>query len=91
MSQRSQTFLIRIQQNLRLAVYCAAMATGDAAVWDFGWSQLQEATVANEARILMSALACTIHQPLLQRCVEGLRKHLEKSGMLVVVDAAGIT
>eukprot|EP00066_Takifugu_rubripes_P011327 XP_003979915.2 PREDICTED: aminopeptidase N-like [Takifugu rubripes] len=57
----------RIQQNLRSAVYCGAMATGDAAVWDFGWSQLQEATVASEARTLMWALACSAQEPLLQR------------------------
>lgn len=69
MSQRSLTFVFRIHQNLRLAVYCGAIAAGGAAEWDFAWSQLQGATVANEASILMSALACTVHTPLLQRCV----------------------
>uniref|UniRef100_H3CNZ6 Aminopeptidase n=1 Tax=Tetraodon nigroviridis TaxID=99883 RepID=H3CNZ6_TETNG len=57
----------RIHQNLRLAVYCAAIAAGDAAEWEFAWSQLQEATVANEASALMSALACTGQAHLLQR------------------------
>lgn len=52
-----------------MAVYCAAVAAGDAAEWDFGWSRLQEATVANEANALMAALACTGHAHLLQRWV----------------------
>lgn len=73
----TKTFLIRIHQNLRAAVYCSAVAAGDAAVWDFGWSQLQEAAAADEARILMAALACTSHKPLLQRCVGRLGKHLQ--------------
>lgn len=61
--------LPRIHQNLRSAVYCAAVAAGGAAEWDFAWSRLQEATVADEADVLMSALACTGHAPLLQRWV----------------------
>uniref|UniRef100_A0A3Q1HII7 Aminopeptidase n=1 Tax=Anabas testudineus TaxID=64144 RepID=A0A3Q1HII7_ANATE len=48
-----------IHPNLRSAVYCSAMAAGDEAEWEFGWSQLKNATVASEASKLMSALACT--------------------------------
>uniref|UniRef100_A0A7N6AK78 Aminopeptidase n=1 Tax=Anabas testudineus TaxID=64144 RepID=A0A7N6AK78_ANATE len=48
-----------IHPNLRSAVYCSAMAAGDEAEWEFGWSQLKNATVASEASKLMSALACS--------------------------------
>ncbi|XP_040894081.1 aminopeptidase N-like [Toxotes jaculatrix] len=56
-----------IHPNLRSTVYCSAMAAGDEAEWEFGWSQFQKSTVASEASKLMSALACTSKKPLLER------------------------
>ncbi|KAL7401763.1 hypothetical protein ABVT39_004363 [Epinephelus coioides] len=56
-----------IYPNLRSAVYCSAMAAGDEAEWEFGWSQFKKATVASEASKLMSALACTNKTQLLER------------------------
>ncbi|XP_070763200.1 aminopeptidase Ey [Enoplosus armatus] len=56
-----------IEPNLRSAVYCSAIAAGDEAEWDFGWSQFKNATVASEASKLMSALACTSETQLLER------------------------
>lgn len=64
-----------------MAVYCAAVAAGDAAEWDFGWSRLQEATVANEASALMAALACTGDAHLLQRWVFLVSDDLEESAV----------
>lgn len=57
----------RIHPNLRSAVYCSAVAAGGKAEWDFGWSQLKNATVASEASKIMSALACTSNTQLLNR------------------------
>nr|XP_020441365.1 aminopeptidase N-like [Monopterus albus] len=56
-----------IEPNLRSAVYCSAIAAGDEAEWEFGWSQFTNATVASEASRLMSALACTGKIQLLKR------------------------
>uniref|UniRef100_A0A8D3DZ95 Aminopeptidase n=1 Tax=Scophthalmus maximus TaxID=52904 RepID=A0A8D3DZ95_SCOMX len=56
-----------IDPNLRSAVYCSAVAAGDEAEWEFGWSQFEKATVASEASKLMSALACTANERLLKR------------------------
>ncbi|XP_026221643.1 aminopeptidase N [Anabas testudineus] len=56
-----------IHPNLRSAVYCSAMAAGDEAEWEFGWSQLKNATVASEASKLMSALACSNNTQLLEK------------------------
>ncbi|XP_068169617.1 aminopeptidase N-like isoform X2 [Antennarius striatus] len=56
-----------IHPNLRSPVYCSAMAAGDEAEWDFGWSQFKNATGASETKRLMSALACTLKIPLLER------------------------
>ncbi|KAK2841767.1 hypothetical protein Q5P01_011967 [Channa striata] len=55
-----------ILPNLRTAVYCSAVAAGDEAEWQFGWSQFKNATVASEASKLLSALACTSNATLLQ-------------------------
>lgn len=63
-----QTLPVRIHPNLRSAVYCSAMAAGDEAEWEFGWSQFKNAAVASEASQLMSALACTSKTQLLERC-----------------------
>ncbi|KAM3609680.1 uncharacterized protein V6R79_018407 [Siganus canaliculatus] len=56
-----------IDRNLRWTVYCSAMAAGDEAEWEFGWSQFKNAPAATEASKLMSALACTNNTQLLQR------------------------
>ncbi|KAM7413855.1 hypothetical protein PAMA_018920 [Pampus argenteus] len=56
-----------IHPNLRSAVYCSAMAAGDEAEWEFGWSQFKDASLASEASKLMSALACTSNTHLLER------------------------
>ncbi|XP_062245063.1 aminopeptidase N-like [Platichthys flesus] len=56
-----------IHPNLRTTVYCSAVAAGDEAEWEFGWSQFKNATLASEASKLMSALACTKNKQLLQR------------------------
>ena len=66
---KNLTLFIRIDPNLRSAVYCRAMAAGGEAEWEFGWSQFKTATVASEASKLMSALACTKKTQLLERCV----------------------
>ncbi|TKS74008.1 Aminopeptidase N [Collichthys lucidus] len=57
----------QIHPNLRSAVYCSAIAAGDEAEWNFGWSQFKSATLASEASKLMSALACTNKTLLLER------------------------
>ncbi|KAM4572413.1 aminopeptidase N-like isoform 2-T2 [Odontesthes bonariensis] len=56
-----------IHPNLRSVVYCSAVAAGDEAEWEFGWSQYESASVASEAGKLMSALACTRNTELLNR------------------------
>ncbi|XP_069580564.1 aminopeptidase Ey-like [Brachyistius frenatus] len=56
-----------IHPNLRSAVYCSAVATGDEAEWNFGWSQVHNASVVSEASKLMSALSCTENTQLLKR------------------------
>nr|XP_046250906.1 aminopeptidase Ey-like [Scatophagus argus] len=56
-----------IPPNLRSTVYCSAIASGDEAEWEFGWSQFKNATVPSEASKLMSALACTCNTQLLER------------------------
>ncbi|XP_056137350.1 aminopeptidase N-like isoform X2 [Lampris incognitus] len=56
-----------IHPNLRLTVYCSAIAAGGVAEWEFGWAQFKNATVATEASKLMSALACTTNKLQLQR------------------------
>ncbi|XP_031609388.2 aminopeptidase N-like [Oreochromis aureus] len=56
-----------IHPNLRSVVYCSAIAAGDKAEWEFGWSQFKIASVANEANKLMFALACTNNTELLNR------------------------
>ncbi|XP_074487623.1 aminopeptidase N-like isoform X1 [Sebastes fasciatus] len=56
-----------IHPNLRSVVYCSAIAAGDEAEWEFGWSQFKNATLASEASKLMSALACTSKAQLLER------------------------
>ncbi|XP_075932322.1 aminopeptidase N-like [Anarhichas minor] len=75
-----------IHPNLRSAVYCSAMAAGDEAEWEFGWSQFKNATVASEASKLMSALACSNNTQLLQR----LLSYTLNSAMIRKQDATSV-
>ncbi|XP_056454635.1 aminopeptidase N-like isoform X2 [Gadus chalcogrammus] len=56
-----------IHPNLRLTVYCSAVAAGGAAEWEFGWEQFKYATLASDASRLLSALTCTMNKTLLER------------------------
>lgn len=56
-----------IHPNLRLTVYCNAIAAGGEAEWDFAWKQFKNMTVASEAEKLRSAMACTKQPWLLNR------------------------
>ncbi|KAM6426351.1 aminopeptidase N [Liasis olivaceus] len=56
-----------IPLNLRSAVYCSAISTGDVAVWNFGWQMFQKATVVSEADRLRRALTCSRIPWVLQR------------------------
>lgn len=57
-----------IHPNLRLTVYCNALAAGGEAEWNFAWGEFESMTVATEAEKLRSALACTKQTELLSRC-----------------------
>ncbi|XP_060892359.1 aminopeptidase N-like [Labrus mixtus] len=59
-----------IHPNLRSTVYCNAIAAGDAAEWEFAWSQFKDASIAIEADKLRYALACTKQPWLLNRYLE---------------------
>ncbi|NWY04920.1 AMPN Aminopeptidase, partial [Nothoprocta ornata] len=59
-----------IPPNLRSAIYCSAVATGDEATWDFVWQRFREATVVSEADKLRSALACSTEPWILNRYLE---------------------
>uniref|UniRef100_A0A8C7N569 Aminopeptidase n=1 Tax=Oncorhynchus kisutch TaxID=8019 RepID=A0A8C7N569_ONCKI len=56
-----------IHPNLRMTVYCSAIAAGGAAEWDFGWNMFKTATIASDADKLMSSLACTKDHELLNK------------------------
>uniref|UniRef100_A0A8C8HM82 Aminopeptidase n=1 Tax=Oncorhynchus tshawytscha TaxID=74940 RepID=A0A8C8HM82_ONCTS len=56
-----------IHPNLRMTVYCSAIAAGGAAEWDFGWDMFKTATIASDADKLMSSLACTKDHELLNK------------------------
>uniref|UniRef100_H2SSR9 Aminopeptidase n=1 Tax=Takifugu rubripes TaxID=31033 RepID=H2SSR9_TAKRU len=59
-----------IHPNLRLTVYCNAIAAGGDREWDFAWGKFQNSTIASEAEKLRSALACTKQPWLLNRYLE---------------------
>lgn len=63
-----------IHANLRLTVYCNAIAAGGQDEWDFAWRQFQSMTVATEAEKLRSALSCTKQQWLINRYAHTLGK-----------------
>uniref|UniRef100_A0A4W4GAF0 Aminopeptidase n=1 Tax=Electrophorus electricus TaxID=8005 RepID=A0A4W4GAF0_ELEEL len=48
-----------IHPNLKATVYCYAISIGGDAEWEFGWKMYKNATIAAEAKKLMSALSCT--------------------------------
>uniref|UniRef100_A0A4W4G9C7 Aminopeptidase n=1 Tax=Electrophorus electricus TaxID=8005 RepID=A0A4W4G9C7_ELEEL len=56
-----------IHPNLKATVYCYAISIGGDAEWEFGWKMYKNATIAAEAKKLMSALSCTRKPLLLQR------------------------
>uniref|UniRef100_H3CNZ7 Aminopeptidase n=1 Tax=Tetraodon nigroviridis TaxID=99883 RepID=H3CNZ7_TETNG len=56
-----------IHANLRLTVYCNAIAAGGEAEWNFAWDKFNESTVATEQEKLRSALACTKQPWLINR------------------------
>ncbi|NXD18369.1 AMPN Aminopeptidase, partial [Nothocercus nigrocapillus] len=59
-----------IPPNLRSAIYCSAVATGNEATWDFVWQRFREATVVSEADKLRSALACSTEPWILNRYLQ---------------------
>ncbi|XP_070619155.1 aminopeptidase N [Erythrolamprus reginae] len=56
-----------IPPNLRSAIYCSAISTGDEAAWNFVWEQFRQAQVISEADRLRSALTCSQSPWILQR------------------------
>lgn len=69
----------RIQPNLRLTVYCNAIAAGGEAEWDFAWEQFQSTSIAIEADKLRAALACATKPWLLNRSAHTLAQAQESS------------
>lgn len=65
----------RIHPNLRLTVYCNAIAAGGEEEWRFAWEQFQKSSIATEAEKLRSALACTKQPWLLNRSAHTLSHH----------------
>uniref|UniRef100_A0A671MJU3 Aminopeptidase n=1 Tax=Sinocyclocheilus anshuiensis TaxID=1608454 RepID=A0A671MJU3_9TELE len=59
-----------IHPNLRKAIYCSAIASGDEYDWEFAWIEYQRATVAAEKDKLRYALSCTKEIWLLNRYLQ---------------------
>ncbi|XP_052782181.1 putative aminopeptidase-2 isoform X1 [Mya arenaria] len=59
-----------IDPDLRLPVYCTAIAEGGSQEWDFAFEMFKSATVATEKVTLSHALACTSEPWLLSRYLE---------------------
>nr|XP_032805617.1 aminopeptidase N-like [Petromyzon marinus] len=59
-----------IHANLKSTVYCAAIAAGGQAEWDFGWKMFKETSLATEADKLRDALACSEETWILNRFLE---------------------
>ncbi|TRY66396.1 hypothetical protein DNTS_003361 [Danionella cerebrum] len=59
-----------IDPNLRRAIYCSAVASGDDNDWEFVWDEYQKATVAAEKDKLRYALSCTKEIWLLNRYLQ---------------------
>lgn len=62
----------RVPPNLRSAIYCSMVATGGEDAWNFIWDRFREAPVVSEADKLRTALSCSPHPWILNRCVWGL-------------------
>ncbi|CAM9811780.1 unnamed protein product [Lampetra fluviatilis] len=65
---QDSTFIIHA--NLKSTVYCAAIAAGGQAEWDFGWKMFKETSLATEADKLRDALACSEETWILNRYLE---------------------
>ncbi|XP_026099240.1 aminopeptidase N-like [Carassius auratus] len=59
-----------IHPNLRRAIYCSAIASGDEYDWEFAWKEYQRATVTTEKDKLRYALSCTKEIWLLNRYLQ---------------------
>lgn len=60
-------FHSRIPSNLKVTVYCNAIAAGGVEEWDFGWQMFKNSTIAAEAEKLLYGLSCTKEPWLLNR------------------------
>uniref|UniRef100_A0A672QLV4 Aminopeptidase n=1 Tax=Sinocyclocheilus grahami TaxID=75366 RepID=A0A672QLV4_SINGR len=59
-----------IPTNLKITVYCNAIAAGGVEEWDFGWQMFKNSTIAAEAEKLLYGLSCTKEPWLLNRYLE---------------------
>uniref|UniRef100_A0A671SEP6 Aminopeptidase n=1 Tax=Sinocyclocheilus anshuiensis TaxID=1608454 RepID=A0A671SEP6_9TELE len=59
-----------IPPNLKVTVYCNAIAAGGVEEWDFGWQMFKNSTIAAEAEKLLYGLSCTKEPWLLNRYLE---------------------
>ncbi|XP_073693463.1 aminopeptidase N-like [Garra rufa] len=59
-----------IPPNLKVTVYCNAIAAGGVEEWDFGWQMFKNTTIAAEAEKLIYGLSCTKEPWLLNRYLE---------------------
>uniref|UniRef100_A0A671KT32 Aminopeptidase n=1 Tax=Sinocyclocheilus anshuiensis TaxID=1608454 RepID=A0A671KT32_9TELE len=59
-----------IPPNLKITVYCNAIAAGGVEEWDFGWQMFKNSTIAAEAEKLLYGLSCTKEPWLLNRYLE---------------------
>uniref|UniRef100_A0A673JHR5 Aminopeptidase n=1 Tax=Sinocyclocheilus rhinocerous TaxID=307959 RepID=A0A673JHR5_9TELE len=59
-----------IQPNLRRAIYCSAIVSGDEYDWEFAWKEYQRATVTAEKDKRRYALSCTKEIWLLNRYLQ---------------------
>uniref|UniRef100_A0A673JPB3 Aminopeptidase n=1 Tax=Sinocyclocheilus rhinocerous TaxID=307959 RepID=A0A673JPB3_9TELE len=66
----NELFTFSIHPNLRKAIYCSAIASGDEYDWEFAWIEYQRATVAAEKDKLRYALSCTKEIWLLNRYLQ---------------------
>uniref|UniRef100_A0A671SHD3 Aminopeptidase n=1 Tax=Sinocyclocheilus anshuiensis TaxID=1608454 RepID=A0A671SHD3_9TELE len=60
----------QIPPNLKVTVYCNAIAAGGVEEWDFGWQMFKNSTIAAEAEKLLYGLSCTKEPWLLNRYLE---------------------
>uniref|UniRef100_A0AAR2IMU7 Aminopeptidase n=1 Tax=Pygocentrus nattereri TaxID=42514 RepID=A0AAR2IMU7_PYGNA len=60
----------QIHPNLKMPVYCNAIAAGGVEEWEFGWKMYKNSSSATEADKLMYALSCTKTPWLLKRYLD---------------------